>query len=67
MTATPVQSSHVAPPKRKRPSTRIKTPSRLAMKPATAPVGGPLTLQDPSLYDGSRAKPYKLPNTPEPA
>ena len=34
---------------------------------ATAPVGGPLTLTDPALYDGSRAKPYKLPNTPEPA
>jgi NADH-quinone oxidoreductase subunit E len=34
---------------------------------ATAPVGGPLTLQDPTLYDGSRAKPFKLPNMPEPA
>lgn len=32
-----------------------------------APEGGPLTLTDPSLYDGSRAKPIKLPNTPEPA
>jgi NADH-quinone oxidoreductase subunit E len=27
-----------------------------------APEGGPLVLQDPSLYDGSRAKPYPLPN-----
>ena len=26
-----------------------------------------LTLADPALYDGSRAKPFKLPNTPEPA
>ena len=34
---------------------------------ATAPVGGPLTLTDPALYDGSRAKPFKLPNAPEPA
>ena len=34
---------------------------------ATAPVGGPLTLTDPALYDGSRAQPYKLPNVAEPA
>jgi NADH-quinone oxidoreductase subunit E len=34
---------------------------------ATAPVGGPLTLTDPALYDGSRAQPFKLPNAPEPA
>jgi NADH-quinone oxidoreductase subunit E len=34
---------------------------------ATAPVGGPLTLLDPTLYDGSRAEPFKLPNAPEPA
>ena len=27
-----------------------------------APEGGPLVLRDPSLYDGSRAKPYPLPN-----
>ena len=33
---------------------------------ATAPVGGPLTLTDPALYDGSRAQPFKLPNAPEP-
>jgi len=32
-----------------------------------APEGRPLTLTDPALYDGSRAKPIKLPNTPEPA
>ena len=33
-----------------------------------APLGGPLVLTDPSLYDGSRAKPLKtLPNLPEPA
>jgi len=34
---------------------------------ATAPIGGPLTLTDPTLYDGSRAAPFKLPNAPEPA
>ena len=32
-----------------------------------APEGGPMTLTDPSLYDGSRARPIKLPNAPEPA
>ena len=39
----------------------------LAGRHATEPAGGPLTLTDPSLYDGSRAKPIKLPNAPEPA
>jgi NADH-quinone oxidoreductase subunit E len=34
---------------------------------ATAHIGGPLTLTDPALYDGSRAKPFKLPNAAEPA
>ncbi len=32
----------------------------------SAPEGGPLVLKDPSLYDGSRAKPFALPNTPKP-
>jgi NADH-quinone oxidoreductase subunit E len=33
-----------------------------------APEGGPATLTDPRLYDGSRAKPLELPNsTPKPA
>lgn len=34
-----------------------------------APEGGPTTLTDPSLYDGSRAKPITIPNLPakEPA
>jgi NADH-quinone oxidoreductase subunit E len=31
------------------------------------PAGGALTLTDPALYDGSKAKPVKLPNAPEPA
>jgi len=29
-----------------------------------APEGGPLTLTDPALYDGSRAKKIKIPNLP---
>jgi len=33
----------------------------------SAPIGEPLTLTDPSLYDGSRAKPIGLPNLPAPA
>ncbi|HEY3799606.1 MAG TPA: NADH-quinone oxidoreductase subunit NuoE [Caulobacteraceae bacterium] len=32
-----------------------------------SPEGGALVLTDPSLFDGSRAKPFKLPNLPEPA
>lgn len=31
----------------------------------SAPAGGPTTLTDPSLYDGSAAKPVKIPNAPE--
>jgi NADH-quinone oxidoreductase subunit E len=35
---------------------------------ASEPTGGPHILTDPSLYDGSRAKPItRLPNAPEPA
>jgi NADH-quinone oxidoreductase subunit E len=33
----------------------------------SAPLGGAKVLTDPSLYDGSRAHPIKLPNAPEPA
>ena len=34
----------------------------------SAPEGGPLTLSDASLYDGTRAKPIKsLPNAPKPS
>jgi len=46
---------------------RTPPPGSAAGRQATAPVGGPTTLTDPALYDGSRAKPFKLPNTPEPA
>lgn len=31
-----------------------------------APEGGALTLTDPTLYDGSRAKPFTIPNLPQP-
>lgn len=33
----------------------------------SAPAGGPTTLTDPALYDGSAARPVKIPNAPEPA
>jgi NADH-quinone oxidoreductase subunit E len=46
---------------------RTPPPGSAIGRQATAPIGGPLTLTDPALYDGSRAKPFKLPNTPEPA
>lgn len=47
---------------------RTPEPGSAIGRQGCAPVGGPLTLKDPSLYDGSRAKPIKsLPNLPEPA
>jgi len=46
---------------------RTPPPGSAIGRQATAPEGGPLTLLDPALYDGSRAAPFKLPNTPEPA
>jgi len=45
---------------------RTPPPGSAKGRQATAPVGGPLTLTDPTLYDGSRAKPFKLPNAAEP-
>ncbi|MGZ3367182.1 MAG: NAD(P)H-dependent oxidoreductase subunit E, partial [Caulobacteraceae bacterium] len=42
-------------------------PGSYAGRHTSEPAGGALTLTDPSLYDGSRAKPVKLPNAPEPA
>lgn len=46
---------------------RTPEPGSAIGRQGCAPVGGPLTLKDPSLYDGSRAKPIKsLPNLPEP-
>jgi len=46
---------------------RTPPPGSALGRQATAPVGGATTLTDPSLYDGSRAKPFTLPNLPEPA
>jgi NADH-quinone oxidoreductase subunit E len=47
---------------------RTPPPGSSLGRQATAPVGGPLTLTDPTLFDGSRAKPLaKLPNVPESA
>jgi NADH-quinone oxidoreductase subunit E len=47
---------------------RTPAPGSSLGRQATAPVGGPLTLTDPTLFDGSRAKPLaKLPNVPESA
>ena len=33
---------------------------------SSEPLGGPLTLTDPALYDGSRAEPLTIPNLPKP-
>ena len=47
---------------------RTPEPGSAVDRQGCAPVGGPLTLKDKSLYDGSRAQPIKgLPNIPEPA
>jgi NADH-quinone oxidoreductase subunit E len=43
-------------------------PGSYAGRHSCEPAGGPMTLTDKSLYDGSRAKPLKkIPNAPEPA
>jgi len=43
-------------------------PGSYAGRHSCEPTGGPTTLTDKSLYDGSRAKPLKkIPNAPEPA
>ena len=44
-----------------------KTPKPGSMigRQGSAPEGGPVTLTDPKLYDGSRAKKIKIPNLPK--
>jgi NADH-quinone oxidoreductase subunit E len=43
-------------------------PASMTGRQGAAPDGGPLTLTDPALYDGSAAQPIaRLPNAPEPA
>jgi len=39
-------------------------PGSYIKRQGAAPEGGPLTLTDPSLYDGSRGKKIKIPNLP---
>jgi NADH-quinone oxidoreductase subunit E len=46
---------------------RTPPPGSAIGRHGAAPEGGPLTLTDPALFDGSRAAPIKLPNAPEPA
>ncbi len=41
-------------------------PGSYAGRHSSEPEGGPLTLTDPALYDGSLAKPVILPNQPAP-
>ena len=41
------------------------SPGSSSGRTGCAPEGGPLSLTDPALYDGSRAKAVKLPNAPE--
>ncbi len=43
---------------------RVPTPGSAAGRQGCAPVGGPTTLSDPALFDGSRARPMTLPNLP---
>jgi NADH-quinone oxidoreductase subunit E len=42
-------------------------PGSAIKRQGSAPEGGPLTLQDPSLYDGSRARKQPIPNIAPPA
>jgi NADH-quinone oxidoreductase subunit E len=44
----------------------VPEPGSLIGRQGSAPEGGATTLSDPSLFDGSRAKPVTLPNLPEP-
>jgi len=43
---------------------RTPAPGSAIGRQGSAPEGGALTLSDPKLYDGSAAKPIKLPNLP---
>jgi NADH-quinone oxidoreductase subunit E len=46
---------------------KAPAPGSYAGRHTCEPAGGALTLLDPSLYDGSKAQPLKIPNAPEPA
>jgi NADH-quinone oxidoreductase subunit E len=41
-------------------------PGSYAGRQGSAPAGGPKSLSDPKLYDGSAAKPLAIPNAPQP-
>jgi len=43
---------------------RRPKPGSAIGRQGSAPEGGPTTLTDPALYDGSRAKPITIPNLP---
>ena len=45
---------------------RSPEPGNYVERRNSAPVGEPLTLTDPSLFDGSRARRVELPNRPQP-
>ena len=44
---------------------KTPTPGSAIGRQGSAPEGGPTTLTDPALYDGSLAKPVTLPNQPQ--
>jgi NADH-quinone oxidoreductase subunit E len=46
---------------------RSPPPGSAIGRHGAAPEGGALVLTDPTLFNGSRANPFKLPNAPEPA
>ncbi len=45
---------------------KAPSPGSYAGRHTSEPAGGALTLTDPALFDGSKAKPIKIPNAPEP-
>jgi NADH-quinone oxidoreductase subunit E len=45
---------------------KAPAPGSYAGRHTSEPAGGATTLTDPSLFDGSRAEPLKIPNAPEP-
>ena len=67
-TLTPRESSlRTAESMSRTRSRKTPEPGSFAGRHASEPEDGALTLFDPTLYDGSKAKPIKLPNAPTPA
>jgi NADH-quinone oxidoreductase subunit E len=48
-------------------SGKAPKPGSYSGRHTSEPAGGATTLTDPSLFDGYKAKPVKIPNAPEPA